>query len=90
MDIVIETTAVSVESSEKDVEVKERESSLSAESTRPLVPPEVDCSATELKVKHRGVYATVDAVFSGTKSPLTLQSAVQYQEIDIRTTHVSR
>ena len=87
---MVEITVVSAKSSEKHVEVNKRESSLSVESTRPLVPSEVDSSASDPKVKHRGVYATVDTVFSGAKSPLTLQSAVQYQEIDIRATRVSR
>ena len=86
---MVETTAVSRESSEKDVEVKKRESTFSVGSTRPLVPPQVDSSATELKVNDR-VYTTVDTTLSGAKSPLNLQSAVQYQEIDIRATHVSR
>ena len=70
---MVEITAVSRESSEKDVEVKKRESSLSVESTRQLVQPEVDSSATELKVKNR-VYDTVDTVFSGAKSPPPLCS----------------
>ena len=88
MNIPMEATAVSRESSEKYVEVNERESSLSAGSTTQLFQPQVD--STELKVKHARVYTTVDTAFSGAKSPLTLQSAVQYQEIDIRATHVSR
>ena len=72
----METADVSTESSEKDVEVNMRAISFSVESTTQLVQSDVDSSATELKVKHR-VYATVDTVFSGTKSPLTLQSADQ-------------
>ena len=90
VDIPVETTAVSMESSEKEYdEVKKRASSLSAGGTTQLVHPDID-SSTELKVKHDRVYTTVDTVLSGAKSPLTLQSAVQYQEIDIRATHVSR
>ena len=91
MDIPMETTAVSMESSEKEYydEVKKRASSLSAGSTTQLVQPQID-SSTELKVKHARVYATVDTLFSAAQSPLTLQSVVQYQEIDIRATHVSR
>ena len=85
----METAAVSMESSEKDYEGEKRESSFSVESSTLLVQPDVDCSASELKVKH-SVYTTVDTVFSGTKSPLALQSSVKYQEIDIRATHVSR
>ena len=48
--------------------MNKRASSFSVESTTQLVQPEVDSSASELKVKHR-VYATVDAVFQEQNPP---------------------
>ena len=66
-----------------------RDSFASVDSTAPLVKnePEID-SGTQPKAREC-TYTTVETSYSGSKPPICLDSAVQYQEIDIRTTHVS-
>ena len=79
------TTGTGDEEIERDLEGEE---ALTVERETPVVGSESERGCTTEQKQRNCAYITVETSFTGAKPPIHLDSAVQYQEIDIRATHV--